>query len=168
MEAKNLVRKRSDEVFSTRSRGRTGTTLLSLVFETNASTDSAIRANRLQRRIGRTKIGINSQFAIPNTQLFQSKPKKHGFSLGLCRGEKFCIKINFFIQSRFLTALRLLTSSLHGIACKQSLHMLRASVRCAQNGRKRERTNPQGGKTPGFYGPWRPRRGRRARRNWQP
>ena len=28
----------------TRSRGRTGTTLLSLVFETNASTDSAIRA----------------------------------------------------------------------------------------------------------------------------
>ena len=30
----------------TRSRGRTGTTLLSLVFETNASTDSAIRANR--------------------------------------------------------------------------------------------------------------------------
>ena len=33
------------EVFiCTRSRGRTGTTLLSLVFETNASTDSAIRA----------------------------------------------------------------------------------------------------------------------------
>ena len=30
---------------STRSRGRTGTTLLSLVFETNASTDSAIRAD---------------------------------------------------------------------------------------------------------------------------
>ncbi len=29
----------------TRSRGRTGTTLLSLVFETNASTDSAIRAD---------------------------------------------------------------------------------------------------------------------------
>ncbi|WP_301380776.1 hypothetical protein, partial [uncultured Alistipes sp.] len=81
--------------------------LLSLVFETNASTDSAIRANRLQRRIGRTKIGINSQFAIPNTQLFQSKPKKHGFSLGLCRGEKFCIKINFFIQSRFFAALRM-------------------------------------------------------------
>ena len=62
--------------YCTRSRGRTGTTLLSLGFETNASTDSAIRANRLQRRIGRTKIGINSQFAIPNTQLFQSKPKK--------------------------------------------------------------------------------------------
>ncbi len=30
--------------FSTRSRGRTGTILLSLVFETNASTNSAIRA----------------------------------------------------------------------------------------------------------------------------
>ncbi len=30
--------------FSTRSRGRTGTSLLTLVFETNASTDSAIRA----------------------------------------------------------------------------------------------------------------------------
>ena len=37
--------KRSDFT-GTRSRGRTGTTLLSLVFETNASTDSAIRANR--------------------------------------------------------------------------------------------------------------------------
>lgn len=31
-------------LYSTRSRGRTGTTLLSLVFETNASTNSAIRA----------------------------------------------------------------------------------------------------------------------------
>ena len=31
-------------LFSTRSRGRTGTSLLTLVFETNASTDSAIRA----------------------------------------------------------------------------------------------------------------------------
>lgn len=34
---------------STRSRGRTGTTLLSLVFETNASTDSAIRAYRMSK-----------------------------------------------------------------------------------------------------------------------
>ncbi len=33
----------------TRSRGRTGTTLLSLVFETNASTDSAIRASTMNR-----------------------------------------------------------------------------------------------------------------------
>ena len=42
---------------STRSRGRTGTTLLSLVFETNASTDSAIRADAAEQRIGTAKIG---------------------------------------------------------------------------------------------------------------
>ena len=37
---------RLSDFTGTRSRGRTGTTLLSLVFETNASTDSAIRAAR--------------------------------------------------------------------------------------------------------------------------
>ncbi len=34
------------ELLSTRSRSRTGTSVTSLVFETNASTNSAIRANR--------------------------------------------------------------------------------------------------------------------------
>ena len=49
---------------STRSRGRTGTILLSLVFETNASTDSAIRARPFFReRIGCANVGIYSQFA---------------------------------------------------------------------------------------------------------
>ena len=41
---KQLVCKCLGFFTGTRSRGRTGTTLLSLVFETNASTDSAIRA----------------------------------------------------------------------------------------------------------------------------
>ena len=40
----NLDNQSFDTLISTRSRGRTGTTLLSLVFETNASTNSAIRA----------------------------------------------------------------------------------------------------------------------------
>ena len=52
---KQLVCKCLGFFTGTRSRGRTGTTLLSLVFETNASTDSAIRAN-LFRRIGMAKI----------------------------------------------------------------------------------------------------------------
>ena len=45
---------------STRSRSRTGTGVTPLVFETNASTNSAIRANRL--RFGRAKIGRNPDF----------------------------------------------------------------------------------------------------------
>ena len=56
----------------TRSRGRTDTTLLSLVFETNASTDSAIRAN-LIRRIGMAKIVESLQFS-KNPAIFQKKP----------------------------------------------------------------------------------------------
>ena len=41
---KNPRRARSARVSCTRSRGRTGTSFRTLVFETNASTDSAIRA----------------------------------------------------------------------------------------------------------------------------
>ena len=41
---KNPRRKHSTRVLGTRSRGRTGTSFRTLVFETNASTDSAIRA----------------------------------------------------------------------------------------------------------------------------
>ena len=41
---KNKKSLRKSEAFSTQSRGRTGTALQPLVFETNASTDSAIWA----------------------------------------------------------------------------------------------------------------------------
>lgn len=68
----NLDNQSFDTLISTRSRGRTGTTLLSLVFETNASTDSAIRAN-LIRRIGMAKIVESLQFS-KNPAIFQKKP----------------------------------------------------------------------------------------------
>ena len=57
----------------TRSRGRTGTTLLSLVFETNASTDSAIRASTALQRIGMAKIGQIRYFS-KNSVTFRNRP----------------------------------------------------------------------------------------------
>ncbi len=57
----------------TRSRGRTGTTLLSLVFETNASTDSAIRADAAEQRIGTAKIG-EFRYISKKSATFRSTP----------------------------------------------------------------------------------------------
>ena len=72
--ANDLIVKSLAFLKSTRSRGRTGTTLLSLVFETNASTDSAIRANdRIARRIGRTKIRDFHEIS-KNRPIFRRKP----------------------------------------------------------------------------------------------
>ena len=70
---KQLVCKCLGFFTGTRSRGRTGTTLLSLVFETNASTDSAIRAHAAQQRIGTTKIGQFRYFS-KNSVTFRNSP----------------------------------------------------------------------------------------------
>ena len=66
---------RLSDFSGTRSRGRTGTTLLSLVFETNASTDSAIRADlRFLRRIGWTKIEKIPRFQEFSANYFPAGP----------------------------------------------------------------------------------------------
>lgn len=71
--SKQLVFNCLEFFHGTRSRGRTGTTLLSLVFETNASTDSAIRASTALQRIGMAKIGQIRYFS-KNSVTFRNRP----------------------------------------------------------------------------------------------
>ena len=65
---KRLPEKIEKSCECTQSRGRTGTTLLSLVFETNASTDSAIWA---YLRIGWAKVRHSSRFTKPLQSIFR-------------------------------------------------------------------------------------------------
>ena len=67
----------------TRSRGRTGTTLLSLVFETNASTDSAIRADCPRHAANRVdKDRKNSSLARIFNDLFSDVSSSNGPDAG--------------------------------------------------------------------------------------